>query len=155
MGSLVPELLQCLFKMQLPEHWSRPVNQNVWGWVTGNFILSKFLQVILSNFKKCCSKILGCCKLPERRVRWELGSVCGYVRLLSHMAVSDSLWLYRLWPASLLCPWDFPGKNTGVGCHFLLRRIFLTQGSNPHLLNLLHCRWILYHWAMRESLVKV
>ena len=34
--------------------------------------------------------------------------------------------------------WDFPGKNTGVGCHFLLQGIFLTQGSNPHLLHLLH-----------------
>ena len=31
---------------------------------------------------------------------------------------------------SLLCPWDLPGKNTGVGCHFLLQRIFLTQGSS-------------------------
>ena len=33
-------------------------------------------------------------------------------------------------PARLLCPWDSPGKNTGVGCHFLLQGIFLTQGSN-------------------------
>jgi len=32
-----------------------------------------------------------------------------------------------------LCPWDFPGKNTGMGCHFLLQVIFLTQGSNLHL----------------------
>ena len=38
----------------------------------------------------------------------------------------------------LLCPWNFPGKNTGVGCHFLLQRIFPTQGSNPQLLHLLH-----------------
>ena len=30
----------------------------------------------------------------------------------------------------LLHPWDFPGKNTGVGCHFLLQGIFPTQGSN-------------------------
>jgi len=37
----------------------------------------------------------------------------------------------------LLCPWDFLGKRTGVGCHFLLQRIFLTQGSNP---GLPHCR---------------
>ena len=37
----------------------------------------------------------------------------------------------------LLCPWDFPGKNTGVGCHFLHHRIFSTQGSN---LGLPHCR---------------
>ena len=33
-------------------------------------------------------------------------------------------------PARFLCPWDFPGKNTGVGCHFLLPGIFLTQGLN-------------------------
>ena len=41
-------------------------------------------------------------------------------------------------PAMLLCPWDFPGKNTGVGCHFLLQGIFLTQESNPRLLHFLH-----------------
>ena len=40
--------------------------------------------------------------------------------------------------------------NTGVGCHFLLQRIFLTQGSNLHLLHRLHCRWILYCWT-REA----
>ena len=36
-----------------------------------------------------------------------------------------------------LCPWDSPGKITGVGCHFLLQRIFPTQGLNPRLLCLL------------------
>ena len=40
-----------------------------------------------------------------------------------------------LYPSKLLCPWDFPRKNIGVGCHFLLQRIFLTQGLNPHLLH--------------------
>ena len=39
------------------------------------------------------------------------------------------------------CPWDFPGKDTGVCCHFLLQRIFPTQGSN---LDLLPCNWMLY-----------
>ena len=34
----------------------------------------------------------------------------------------------------LLYPWDFPGKNTGVGCHFLFQGIFLTQGWNLYLL---------------------
>ena len=43
--------------------------------------------------------------------------------------------------ARLLYPWDFPGKNTGVGCHFLLQGIFLTQGSNPVLR---HCGQMLY-----------
>ena len=40
-------------------------------------------------------------------------------------------------PTRLLCPWDFPGKNTGVGCHLLFQRIFSTWGSNPHLICLL------------------
>ena len=40
--------------------------------------------------------------------------------------------------ARLLCPWDFLGKTTGVGCHFLLQGIFPTQGVNSHLLQLLH-----------------
>ena len=47
----------------------------------------------------------------------------------------------------LHCPWDFPNRNTGVGCHFLLQGLFLTQGSNP---GLLQCRPVLYHWANRE-----
>ena len=34
----------------------------------------------------------------------------------------------------LVCPWDSPGKNTGVGCYFRLQGIFPTQGSNPRLL---------------------
>ena len=42
---------------------------------------------------------------------------------------------HKLQPARLLCSWDFPGKNTEVGYHFLLPGIFLTQGSNPHLLH--------------------
>ena len=37
---------------------------------------------------------------------------------------------HGLKPGRLLCPWDSPGKNTGVGCHFLFQGIFLTQGSN-------------------------
>ena len=41
-------------------------------------------------------------------------------------------------PARLFCPWVSPGKSTRVGCHALLQGIFLIQGSNPHLLCLLH-----------------
>ena len=52
--------------------------------------------------------------------------------------MSDSVQPYRLQPARLLCPWNFPGKNIRVGCHFLLRGIFPTQESNPGLLHLLH-----------------
>ena len=41
--------------------------------------------------------------------------------------MSDSLQPYGSLPARLLCPWDSPGKNTGVGCHALLLGIFPTQ----------------------------
>ena len=44
------------------------------------------------------------------------------------------LWPHGLQPARLLCPWDFPGKNTGMGWHFLLQGIFPTQELNPCLL---------------------
>ena len=43
--------------------------------------------------------------------------------------------------SQLLCPWDFTGKNTGVGCHFLLWGILPTQGSKlglPHLMQILN-----------------
>ena len=48
----------------------------------------------------------------------------------------------------LLRPWDFQGKSTGVGCHFLLQGIFPTQGLNP---GLSHCRQTLYHLSHQES----
>ena len=48
----------------------------------------------------------------------------------------------------LLHPWDFPGKRTGVSCHFLLQRIFLTQGSNP---GLPPCRQTLYCLSHQRS----
>ena len=47
-------------------------------------------------------------------------------------------------PARLLCPWDSPGENTGVGCHALPQGIFPTQGSNLPLLCLLHWQALLY-----------
>ena len=54
--------------------------------------------------------------------------------------VSNSLQPHGSWSTSLLCPWDFPGKNTGVGFQYclqycLLQAIFLTQRSNPYLLH--------------------
>ena len=41
--------------------------------------------------------------------------------LLSRLVVSDSVRPHRWQPTRLPRPWDSPGKNTGVGCHFLLR----------------------------------
>ena len=57
---------------------------------------------------------------------------------LAATVVSDSLWLHGLQPATLLYPWDSPGKNSGVDCRALLQGIFLTQGLHMCLLCLLH-----------------
>ena len=66
----------------------------------------------------------GCKKLVFRRkARVSAACVC--------LVLSDSLRPPGLQPARLLCPWDSPGKNTGVGCHVLLQGIFPTQGWNP------------------------
>ena len=48
--------------------------------------------------------------------------------------MSDSLKPHGLQPSRFFCPWDFWGKNIGVGCHILLQQMFQTQGSNLCLL---------------------
>ena len=84
--------------------------------------------------------------------RWRApySSVCWMCRIpnahvLSRSVKSNSLSPYGLCPPPrLLCPWDSPGKNTGVGCHAHLQVIFPTQGLNPRLLSPLH-------WSHLES----
>ena len=74
----------------------------------------------------------------ELGLQWTLLlQCCACAQVLSCSAVSDSATQWTE-PTRLLSAWDFPGKNTGVGCHFVLQGLFLTQGSNPHLLCLLH-----------------
>ena len=72
--------------------------------------------------------------------------------LFSSSVMSNSLRPYGLQASRLLCPWNFPGKNMGAGCHFLLQGIFSTQGSNLRL-SCIFCvgRWILYHWTTWEA----
>ena len=85
--------------------------------------------------------------------------------------VSNSFRPHGQSPTRLLHPWDSPGKpavgagsvwwgrsltccwlHPGVGCHFLLRGVFLTQRSNPGLSPcLLPRRWLLYHLSHREG----
>ena len=67
---------------------------------------------------------------------------------VSHSVMSDSLQPHGLYPARLLCPWDSPGKNTGVGCHSLLQENLPTQGLNP---SHLHCRQTFYHLSHHGS----
>ena len=70
---------------------------------------------------------------PTLRRSWVQSYSCVHAQSL----VSSSWQTRGLKPARLLRSWGFPGKHTKVGCHFLLQRIFLTQGANPHLLCLL------------------
>ena len=60
--------------------------------------------------------------------------VASLCKLNGHSVCAESFSCI-LWTAAarLLCPWDFPGKNTAVGCHFFLQGIFLTQGWNPRI----------------------
>ena len=71
---------------------------------------------------------------------------------LSHAWLFATAWTVAC--TKLLRPWDFPGKGTGVGCHFLLQGIYLTQGLN---LGLPHCRQMLLPseptWAQIPSSV--
>ena len=70
---------------------------------------------------------------------------------MSYSVMSDTLRPHGLQSARLLCPWNSPGKNTGVGCHSLLRWIFLTQGLNP---GLPCCGQILYCLSHQRILQK-
>ena len=61
--------------------------------------------------------------------------VCSVTSVVTQSHVLGPL---GLWPARLLCPWDSPGKNTGVSYHVLLQGIFSTQGWKLIILHLLH-----------------
>ena len=81
--------------------------------------------------------------------------------------MTDSLRPHGLYPTMFLCPWDFPGKSTGVSCHFLLQRIFPTQGSNPGLpscrqtlsrlshLSLVSCCHSRTGWMLRSEIITI
>ena len=71
----------------------------------------------------------------KKQVRIRKGIMLWIQIVLSRSVMSNSLQPRGL---RLLCLYNFSGKNTGVVCHFLLQGVFLTQGSNPHLLCLLH-----------------
>ena len=71
-----------------------------------------------------------------------IGTLCACVLIrFSHVQLLAALWTIV---TRLLCPWDSPGKNTGVGSHSLLQGGFPTQGLNPRLPWLLSCRRIFY-----------
>ena len=101
---------------------------------------------------KCCTEEVAsawtkagpCAKKREKNVatRAKMGEHLNVYACV----LSSSLLPHGMWSTRLLWPWNFPDKNTGVGCHALLQGIFLSQGWNLCLLHLLQWRQVLYHW---------
>ena len=121
-----PHGLQCV-KLPCPSVFPRVCSNSCplsWWWTSSHLIPYRPLLLLPSIF-------------PSIKSSW--------VSEWSHLVVSDSLQPQGL--TRFLCPWDFPGKNTGVGCHILLQEIFPTQGLNRSFTG----RQILYHWATREA----
>ena len=117
------------------------------------------LFIFLLIFKTCSeieTKFLGFSSWENRLLHWELSegnqdsasTVCCWGPFNEHACVLSSfshVWLFAtLWTIARQAPLskDFQGKNIGVDCHVLLQEISPTQGSNLHLLKLLHCRQI-------------
>ena len=104
------------------------------------------------------ARILQCVAMPsfrgssQSRDRTYVSCVsCAGRQTLYHRVIAKSCPTLRphgLQPARVPCPWDFPGKNAGVDCHFLLQGIFLTQETNP---GLPHCGQKLYRLSHQGS----
>ena len=84
------------------------------------------------NGLKVMGKQLKMIIQPELIVLINCWNICSVAQLCPPLC--DSL---DCQPLILFSFWEFPGKNTEVGCHFLLQGIFLVQGSNLHLWHLL------------------
>ena len=88
--------------------------------------------------KHCNSElnVFDCCALHLGLSSWHRTQLsCKIFSFSCLCSVTSNSWqLQRLWPIRLLCSWVSPGVNPGVGSHFLLQGIFLTQGLNPCLL---------------------
>ena len=91
-------------------------------------------------------------RLPALQETW-VRSLGWEDSLEKGMAIHSSILVRRIpMDTRLLRPCDFLGKSTGVGCHFLLHRIFPTQGSNP---GFPHCRQTLYCLSYQGSQTSV
>ena len=119
------------------------------GWWSGRWAQSSGPSVSSFIFKKLFFKLeYNCLTMLCQFLQYDIMNQlsCSYLVIQFYLTLCDCLE-----PTRLLCPWGFSGNNPRVGCHFLLHGVFPTQASNLHLLGLLHCRQILYCWAIREA----
>ena len=91
----------------------------------------------------------GKIRAPKHGTQGCLGLDAWVLSHLSHVRLFETLW--TLPGSSVRGILQEFSKNTGVDCHALLQGIFPTQRRNSHLLQLLHCKQILYHWANGEA----
>ena len=106
------------------------------------------MQISSEEIVKVLSILHQFAPIPKQKRWFHVSSKLSEIENVSCSALSNSLWPHGLESTRLLCPWNSPGKNTGVGSHSLLQGIFPTQGSNrgpPH------CRQILYHLSHQGS----
>ena len=111
---------------------------------TNSTVKSPYIQ--MSSIPRACSQVQYVCKFNKVNLGTQLTQSAIYCVLVtqSYLTLGNPM---NCSPTRLLCLWDSPGKNNGVGCQFLLQGIFLTQGLN---LDLSHCRQILYHLSHQE-----
>ena len=81
----------------------------------------------VSCMKRMCQEAAWWANQSALHCRVPNGSTCGrFFILVCVLSCFSRVWLF----ATLLCPWDSPGKNAGLGCCALLQRVFPTQGLN-------------------------
>jgi len=94
---------------------------------------SKYIDKFLMSFHIYCHH--SSLRKLSPAVNWTAAvCVCTNAHMRAQLCLT-LLWPHGLYPARLLCTWDFPDKHTGVNCSFLLHEIFPTQRSNSHLLH--------------------
>ena len=106
------------------------------------------------NFQQALSTLINMGSDVSQNYSWGMLPFYKYSLVFSQRfkvscsVTSTSSWPHVLYPTGFLCPGNSPGKNTGVGCHFLLQGTFPTQGLNP---GIPHCRRILYQLSHKGS----
>ena len=103
----------------------------------------------IGSFSISLSKYLSWAEwTPTYDLKWQQRPLLCLSFSESHSVISDSLRPHGLYPNSLLYPWNYPGKNSGMGSYSLLQGIFLTQRSNTYIAG-----GFFTVWATGETLI--